>query len=76
MPNCSNSSKLSATQLLLSPNRAQPLNRHNLRVLKQHLERQVGKPRLQVVMWLTDLSKGALRKLADSEGYRYFCHSR
>lgn len=33
------------------------------RVLKQHLERQVGKPVLQVVfVAITDLSKGALRK--------------
>lgn len=40
------------------------------RVLKQHLERQVGKTEAASrIVAITDLSKGALRKLADSEGY-------
>lgn len=43
------------------------------RVLKQHLERQVGKTEAASrIVAITDLSKGALRKLADSEGYRTF----
>lgn len=43
------------------------------RLLKQHLEKQVGKTEAAGrIVAITDTSKGALRKLADSEGYRTF----
>lgn len=43
------------------------------RLLKQHLEGKVGKTEAASrIVAITDQSKGALRKLADSEGYRTF----
>lgn len=43
------------------------------RILKQHLESKVGKAEAsQRIVAITDKSKGALRKLADQEGYRTF----
>ena len=43
------------------------------RLLKQHLENKVGKVEAaQRIIAITDKSKGALRKLADQEGYRTF----
>lgn len=43
------------------------------RILKQHLENKVGKAEAsQRIVAITDKSKGALRKLADQEGYRTF----
>ncbi|NVO10908.1 MAG: glucose-6-phosphate isomerase [Bacteroidales bacterium] len=43
------------------------------RLLKQHLEKKVGKAEAsQRIVAITDKSKGALRKLADQEGYRTF----
>jgi len=43
------------------------------RLLKQHLERKVGKAEASKrIVAITDKSKGALRKLADQEGYRTF----
>jgi len=43
------------------------------RLLKQHLENKVGKAEAaQRIVAITDKSKGALRKLADQEGYRTF----
>ncbi len=43
------------------------------RLLKQHLENKVGKTEAsQRIVAITDKSKGALRKLADQEGYRTF----
>lgn len=43
------------------------------RLLKQHLENKVGKSEAASrIVAITDQSKGALRKLADSEGYRTF----
>ncbi|MHC1702846.1 MAG: glucose-6-phosphate isomerase [Tenuifilaceae bacterium] len=43
------------------------------RLLKQHLESKVGKAEAaQRIVAITDKSKGALRKLADQEGYRTF----
>jgi len=43
------------------------------RILKQHLEKKVGKAEAsQRIVAITDKSKGALRKLADQEGYRTF----
>jgi glucose-6-phosphate isomerase len=43
------------------------------RLLKQHLESKVGKVEAsQRIVAITDKSKGALRKLADQEGYRTF----
>ena len=43
------------------------------RILKQHLENKVGKGEAsQRIVAITDKSKGALRKLADQEGYRTF----
>jgi glucose-6-phosphate isomerase len=43
------------------------------RILKQHLESKVGKSEAaQRIVAITDKSKGALRKLADQEGYRTF----
>ncbi len=43
------------------------------RLLKQHLEGKVGKAEAaKRIVAITDQSKGALRKLADSEGYRTF----
>lgn len=43
------------------------------RLLKQHLEQKVGKSEAaQRIVAITDKSKGALRKLADQEGYRTF----
>jgi len=43
------------------------------RLLKQHLEGKVGKTEAsQRIVAITDKSKGALRKLADQEGYRTF----
>ena len=43
------------------------------RILKQHLENSVGKSEAaNRIVAITDQSKGALRKLADAEGYRTF----
>ncbi len=43
------------------------------RLLKQHLESKFGKTEAAArIVAITDKSKGALRKLADSEGYRTF----
>jgi glucose-6-phosphate isomerase len=43
------------------------------RLLKQHLESKLGKAEAsQRIVAITDKSKGALRKLADQEGYRTF----
>ncbi|MGE0076791.1 MAG: glucose-6-phosphate isomerase [Bacteroidales bacterium] len=43
------------------------------RLLKQHLENKVGKSEASSrIVAITDHSKGALRKLADTEGYRTF----
>jgi len=43
------------------------------RLLKQHLEGKVGKTEAASrIVAITDQSKGALRKLADTEGYRTF----
>jgi glucose-6-phosphate isomerase len=43
------------------------------RLLKQHLESKVGKvDASKRIVAITDKSKGALRKLADQEGYRTF----
>ncbi len=43
------------------------------RILKQHLENKVGKVEAsQRIVAITDKSKGALRKLADKEGYKTF----
>lgn len=43
------------------------------RLLKQHLENKVGKSEAASrIVAITDQSKGALRKLADTEGYRTF----
>lgn len=43
------------------------------RLLKQHLENKVGKAEAaNRIVAITDKSKGALRKLADQEGYRTF----
>ena len=43
------------------------------RLLKQHLENKVGKSEAaNRIVAITDQSKGALRKLADTEGYRTF----
>lgn len=43
------------------------------RLLKQHLEKKVGKADASKrIVAITDKSKGALRKLADQEGYRTF----
>lgn len=43
------------------------------RLLKQHLEKKVGKAEASKrIVAITDKSKGALRKLADQEGYRTF----
>lgn len=43
------------------------------RLLKQHLEGKVGKEEaVHRIVAITDHSKGALRKLADKEGYRTF----
>lgn len=43
------------------------------RILKQHLENKIGKAEAsQRIVAITDKSKGALRKLADQEGYRTF----
>lgn len=43
------------------------------RLLKQHLENKVGKVEAaQRIVAITDKSRGALRKLADQEGYRTF----
>lgn len=43
------------------------------RLLKQHLEMKVGKTEAASrIVAITDQSKGALRKLADTEGYRTF----
>lgn len=43
------------------------------RILKQHLENKVGKAEAsQRIVAITDKSKGALRKLADQEGYKTF----
>lgn len=43
------------------------------RLLKQHLERKVGKSEAASrIVAITDQSKGALRKLAQNEGYRTF----
>ncbi|MDI3526172.1 MAG: glucose-6-phosphate isomerase [Tenuifilum sp.] len=43
------------------------------RLLKQHLESKVGKSEAASrIVAITDQSKGALRKLADTEGYRTF----
>ncbi len=43
------------------------------RILKQHLERKIGKKASRKkILAITDSSKGALRKLADEENYRSF----
>jgi glucose-6-phosphate isomerase len=43
------------------------------RILKEHLERKVGKKKAsERIVAVTDKSKGALRQLADEEGYRGF----
>jgi len=43
------------------------------RILKQHLERKIGKEASRKkILAITDSSKGALRKLADEENYRSF----
>lgn len=43
------------------------------RLLKQHLESKVGKAEAALrIVAITDKSRGALRKLADQEGYRTF----
>lgn len=43
------------------------------RILKQHLERKIGKEASRKkILVITDSSKGALRKLADEENYRSF----
>ncbi len=43
------------------------------RILKQHLERKIGKAASRKkILAITDSSKGALRKMADEENYRSF----
>ena len=43
------------------------------RILKSHLEKKVGKERSrELIVAITDESKGALRKMADIEGYKTF----
>ncbi len=43
------------------------------RILKQHLEKRIGKEASQKkIIAITDSSKGALRKMADEENYRSF----
>ena len=46
------------------------------RILKDHLERKVGKPvAADRIIAITDSRKGALRTLADTNGYENICYS-